>query len=154
VTRALVFLPGRGAVHGAVDVYRDGDAVVCVGRVGAMRRALVGRGHVQVDADVVVRFPSVSAFDAEKARAFERHPEKYALAVGTFKSLDDDAREAPEIPERIKEAIDGRRMDTTRMLSEARAAGVGGASGIRLLGAGQDDDEDLCAADAEVEVLP
>jgi hypothetical protein len=149
----MVFLPGRGAAYGAVDVYRDGDAVVLVGRVGATRRALVGRGHVHVDADVVVRMPSVAAYDAEKERAFRRHPEKYALAVGTFKTLDDDAREAPELPEDLRERLE-RRAGDVRALAEGAKRDY--EEEVRLLGQGQDDDgEDLVEAETvEPKVLP
>ena len=143
MTRALVLMPGRGAAHGVVEVYRDGEEVVCVGRVGALRNALVGRGHVEVSADVVVRFPSVAAFDAEKARAFERHPEKYALAIGAFKSLADDARQAPEIPSDVKEALDGRRLsDALSLETAARERGLPSAiESIRLLTPGEEDED-------------
>lgn len=164
MTRALVFLPGRGAVHGAVDVYRDGDAVVCVGRVGAMKRARAGKGHVHFDADVVLRFDSIAAYDAEKAALFERHPEKYALAVGAFRSLDDDARHAPEIPERLKAAIDGRRSASERLLSSGEASGEtsgddrdraerSGRPVLRLLPAVQPlDDEEARSGEDSIEV--
>ncbi len=140
MTRALVFLPGRGAAYGAVDVYRDGEAVVMVGRVGGMRRALVGRGHVELDADVVVRVPSIAAYDAEKRRVWERHPEKYAMLVGAFQSLDDDAREAPEMPEDLRLALSERKAGARRqMLEAARESGFD--EEIRLLPRGADGDD-------------
>lgn len=117
--KALVaVLPGRGAIHGALDVYRDGEAYVVVGRVGGVRKAIEGPGNVEVGADVYARFPTEAALRAEQRREMLKDPERYARLVGAF-GIDDMVDRAPELPEHLKEAIDGRRGLSLAAVGEA-----------------------------------
>jgi hypothetical protein len=97
--RALVFVPGQGALHGAVDVYRDGEGVVVVGDGGFVK--MTPRGRVECTGTFQVRFETVAAYNWAKERAFERDPVKYTKLVGML-GVDDDATNAPELPEHVE----------------------------------------------------
>lgn len=93
--RAMVFIPGKGAFSGAVDVYRDGAKVVVVGDGTTVHPS--PHGPIAMSGRFAVKFPSVQAFDWAKRKAFERAPEKYAQLVGVL-GIDDDASTAPPLP--------------------------------------------------------
>lgn len=123
MTKAIVaFLPGRGAVHGALDVYRDPrdgeEAYVLVGRIGGARRALAGPGNVEMAAHVVVRAPSRAALEAEQRLQFARDPERYTKLCGAF-GVDDKIEHAPELPEELQEVVDREFGISRRVISTA-----------------------------------
>lgn len=106
--KALVFVPGHGALSGAGAVYRDGDAVVVIGRIDHVRKIPVaGRPEeqrVHVGVDVMVRFPTVEAYDWAKLRMHDKDPIRYAKVVGLL-NVDDDAKNAPALPEHLREGV-------------------------------------------------
>ena len=109
-TRAMVFIPGKGAFAGAVDVYRDGAKVVVVGDGSAVHQS--PHGPIAMSGRFAVKFPSVQAFDWAKRKAFEKNPEKYTRLVGIL-DIDDDATHAPELPAVV---FDGQDPTTTPAL--------------------------------------
>jgi hypothetical protein len=120
--KALVaVIPGRGAVHGALDVYRDGEAYVLVGRVGGVRKAKEGPGNVELGADVFLRVPTRAALESELRAEMLKDPERYTRLVGAF-GVDERIEDAPEIPESLKAAIDGRRGLSLAAVGEAALA--------------------------------
>jgi hypothetical protein len=109
-TRAMVFIPGKGAFTGAVDVYRDGAKVVVVGEGSAVHQS--PHGPIAMSGRFAVKFPTVQAFDWAKRKAFEKNPEKYVKLVGIL-GVDDDANHAPALPAVV---FDGQDPTTTPAL--------------------------------------
>jgi hypothetical protein len=95
MTRAMIPMPGRGALTAAVEVYRDGEAVVVVGEGTFIQKSPFG--DIEAHGRVMVRFPNDSSYNWSKARAFDRNPAAYVRNVGTL-GIDDDAAHAPNLP--------------------------------------------------------
>lgn len=106
--KALVFVPGHGALSGAGAVYRDGDAVIVVGRIDHVRKIPIPgtkeQQHVHVGVDVQVRFPTVEAYDWAKMRMHDKDPIRYAKLVGLL-NVDDDANRAPALPPHLRQSV-------------------------------------------------
>lgn len=124
--KALVFVPGHGALSGAGAVYRDGDAVVVVGRIDHVRKIPIpGTAkdqQVHVGVDVMVRFPTVEAYDWAKMRMHDKDPIRYAKLVGLL-NVDDDAHRAPALPPHLRSDVErntkvASEMSTERQISE------------------------------------
>jgi hypothetical protein len=97
-------VPGRGAAAVAGDVYRDGDAVVVVVDGNVAAQTPFGAGAVQVEGRFMIRFRDEVVFDWAKSRGFDKNPALYSKLVGVLK-IDDDARNAPELPDEIRRAF-------------------------------------------------
>jgi hypothetical protein len=97
MSAALLRLPGRAL--GRVDVYRDGRAVVVVGNVE--HKAENPGGHVHTRVEVSTRFETIAAFNHAKRCAVERSPLAY-MKLREVLHVDDDARNAPPLPERLR----------------------------------------------------
>ena len=101
MTRALIPIPGRDA-SAAVDVYRDGEAVVVVGQATLSQSTPFGA--VEAVGSVMIRFPNETAYNWSKARAFDKNQALYVRTVGTL-GIDDDARRAPPLPRAWSELV-------------------------------------------------
>jgi hypothetical protein len=102
--RSMVFVPGKGAAFGEVDVYRDGEAVVVVGAGGGVKQT--PHGNVEARVTFSTRFPSIQAYEWARDRAFEKDPVRYSKIVGLL-GIDDDARNAPDMPPEVRRFVEG-----------------------------------------------
>ena len=95
-TKAMIFIPGKGAFSGAVDVYRDGPKVVVVGEGAATHAS--PHGPITMKGRFAIAFPNVQGYNWAKQKAALKDPEKYAQLVGLL-GVDDDATHAPPLPQ-------------------------------------------------------
>jgi hypothetical protein len=106
--RTLVQLP-HSTVVAEVDVYRDGDAVVVMGK-GSFEKD-TPNGKIQTAISGVSRFETVAAFEAtrnkakaELAKRLAGAPAHYVKLCHKF-DLDRDVREAPQLPAAMKASM-------------------------------------------------
>lgn len=103
--RTLVTLP-HSTVVGEVEVYRDGDAVVVVGK-GSFEKD-TPYGKIQTVGQGVSRFPNVEAFEFVRNRAKQMLANKLKGAPAAYTQLchkfdlDRDVSEAPQLPPNLK----------------------------------------------------
>lgn len=115
--RVVLNIPGHGALSAAAEVYRDGEEVVVVGRVDASKKVRVG-GTVEMQIPMMVfRFKTVEAYEYCRDRAAERDMLKYTRLVGIY-GEDDDARQAPELPESLRQKIDESVSESRRQIAQ------------------------------------
>jgi hypothetical protein len=103
--RTLVQLP-HSTVVAEVDVYRDGAAVVVMGK-GSFEKDTPD-GKIQTAIQGVSRFETIEAFEAtrnkakaELAKRLKGAPAAYVKLCSKF-DLDRDVREAPQLPPAMK----------------------------------------------------
>jgi len=106
--RTLVTLP-HSTVVGEVEVYRDGDSVVVVGK-GSFEKD-TPYGKIQTVGQGVSRFETVAAFEFVRNRAkqmlatrLQGAPAAYTQLCSKF-DLDRDVGEAPQLPPHLKIGI-------------------------------------------------
>lgn len=99
--RTLVQLP-HSSVVGEVDVYRDGEAVVVIGK-GSFEKE-TPHGKIQTVMQGISRFETVAAFEATRNKAKELLAKRLAGAPAHYTKLchqfdlDRDVNEAPQLP--------------------------------------------------------
>jgi hypothetical protein len=99
--RTLVQLP-HSSVVGEVDVYRDGEGVVVVGK-GSFEKD-TPNGKIRTAVQGISRFDTVAAFEATRNKAKEMLAKRLAGAPAHYTKLchefdlDRDVREAPPLP--------------------------------------------------------
>ena len=97
-------IPGRGVVAFEGDVYRDGEKVVVVTSGNLEATTPFGPGALSVNGRFMIEFRDEQVFNWAKARAFDKNPALYTKVVGVLQ-VDDDPRNAPPLPEEIREAF-------------------------------------------------
>ena len=97
-------IPGRGVVAFEGEVYRDGEKVVVVasGNLGATTP--FGPGALSVNGRFLIEFRDEQVFNWAKARAFDKNQLLYTQAVGVL-GIDDDPKNAPPLPDEIRQAF-------------------------------------------------
>ncbi len=95
-------IPGRGVVAFEGDVYRDGEKVVVVTSGNLEATTPFGPGALSVKGQFMVEFRDEQVFNWAKARAFDKNPVLYTKAVGVLQ-VDDDPKNAPPLPDEIRE---------------------------------------------------
>lgn len=106
--RTLVQLP-HSSVVGEVDVYRDGEAVVVVGK-GSFEKD-TPTGKIQSALQGVFRFETVATFEAVRNKTKQMLAQRLAGAPAHYTKLchkfdlDRDVREAPPLPQAMRAGV-------------------------------------------------